>query len=108
LVLSPAAADFAQTSSLLRFAHKTQKNRLKADFLSYKLRSDQRSAQPDNRGIFAASSAKNPQVQQAASEPDQEITRLTEATMKGPCRLGQCLGNQSIRVISGHSSLQNG
>jgi hypothetical protein len=52
---------------LLRFAHKTPKNRLSADFLPYKLRSDQRSAQPNNRGFFAASSAKNPQVQQAAS-----------------------------------------
>jgi hypothetical protein len=50
--------------SLLRFAHKTQKNRLKADFLPYKLRK-----QPDNRGFFAASSVKNPQVQQAASSP---------------------------------------
>jgi cobalamin biosynthesis protein CbiG len=46
---------------LLRFAHKTQKNQLKADFLPCKLRK-----QPDNRGFFAASSAKNPQVQQAA------------------------------------------
>jgi hypothetical protein len=48
-------------SSLLRFAQKTQKNRFSADFLPCKLRK-----QPDNRGFFAASSAKNPQVQQAA------------------------------------------
>jgi hypothetical protein len=46
---------------LLRFARKIPKNRLKADFLPCKLRK-----QPDNRGFFAASSAKNPQVQQAA------------------------------------------
>jgi hypothetical protein len=49
-------------SSLLRFAHKTPKNRLLVDFLPYKLRK-----QLDNWGFFAASSAKNPQVQQAAS-----------------------------------------
>jgi hypothetical protein len=53
-----------------------QKNRLKADFLPYKLRSDQRSAQPDNRGFFAALSAKNPQVQQAAGAfPTKSISR---------------------------------
>jgi hypothetical protein len=56
-------------SSLLRFAHKTPKNRLSADFLPRKPRSDQMSAPPDNRGFFAASSAKNPQVQQAANRP---------------------------------------
>jgi hypothetical protein len=50
---------------LFRFTRKTPKNRQSGDFLPRKLRSDQRSAQPDNRGFFAASSAKNPQMQQA-------------------------------------------
>jgi hypothetical protein len=49
--------------SLLRFARKTPKNRRLGDFLPCKLRK-----QPNNRGFFAASSAKNPQVQQAARE----------------------------------------
>jgi hypothetical protein len=61
--LSPTT-EKRETSSLLRFAPKTPKNRLSADFLPYKQRSYQRYAQPDNRGFFAASSAKNPQVQQ--------------------------------------------
>jgi hypothetical protein len=46
---------------LLRFARKTPKNRRSGDFLPCKLRK-----QPDYRGFFAASSAKNPQAQQAA------------------------------------------
>jgi hypothetical protein len=62
-------AHFPLSSSLLRFAHKTLKNRLSADFLPYKPRSYQRYAQPDNQGFFAALSAKNPQVQQAAGIP---------------------------------------
>jgi murein DD-endopeptidase MepM/ murein hydrolase activator NlpD len=55
--------------SLLRFAHKITKNRLKVDFLPCKLRSDQRSAEPDNRGFdgfFNGKGRKNLQVQQAA------------------------------------------
>jgi hypothetical protein len=52
----------------VRFARKTPKNRLIGDFLPCKLRSDQRSAQPNNRGFFTASSAKNPQAQQAARD----------------------------------------
>jgi hypothetical protein len=48
--------------SLLRFVRKTPKNRRSGDFLPCKLRK-----RPNNRGFFAASSAKNPQVQQAAS-----------------------------------------
>ncbi|MDR2094990.1 MAG: hypothetical protein LBP76_05670, partial [Treponema sp.] len=51
-VFSEKAAAASPSSSLLRFAHKTPKNRLSADFLPYKLRK-----QPDNRGFFAASSA---------------------------------------------------
>ncbi|MDR2176551.1 MAG: hypothetical protein LBP20_00725, partial [Treponema sp.] len=65
-------------SSLLRFAHKTQKNRLSADFLPCKLRK-----QPDNRGFFAASSAKNPQVQQAASVPT--LMKLAGFPREGTC-----------------------
>jgi hypothetical protein len=42
----------------MHFTRKIPKNRLLVDFLPCKLRSDQRSAQPDNRGFFAASSAK--------------------------------------------------
>jgi hypothetical protein len=53
-----------QARSLLRFAHKTLKNRRLGDFLPCKLRKE-----PDNRGFFAASSAKNPQAQQAARTP---------------------------------------
>jgi hypothetical protein len=57
--------------SLSRFAHKIPKiadqtifyhaNRVQTKGLLY-----QRYAQPDNRGFFAASSAENPQMQQAA------------------------------------------
>jgi hypothetical protein len=47
---------------LLRFAHFNLQKSPKGDFLPCKLRK-----QPDNRGFFAASSAKNPQMQQAAS-----------------------------------------
>jgi hypothetical protein len=57
----------ASASSLLRFAHKTPKKSAFSRFLPSKPRSDQRYAQPDNRGFFAASSAKNLQAQQAAS-----------------------------------------
>jgi hypothetical protein len=60
--------------SLLRFARKTPKNRRLGDFLPHKLRK-----QPDNRGFFAASSAKNPQVQQVT------MTLLTVTT--------SCAGN---------------
>jgi hypothetical protein len=49
------------TSSLLRFAHKTFKNRLSVDFLPCKLQKHARES-----GFFAAFGAKNPQVQQAA------------------------------------------
>jgi hypothetical protein len=47
---------------LLRFAHKTFKNRLQGDFLPIKL-----PKQPVYGGFFTVSSAKNLQVQQAAS-----------------------------------------
>jgi hypothetical protein len=53
---------------------KTPENRQSSDFLPCKLRK-----QPNNRGFFAASSAKNPQVQQAA-----RTTALTFCTPKFP------------------------
>jgi hypothetical protein len=48
-------------SSLLRFAHKTSKNRRLGDFLPLKLRK-----QPINRGFCDTKWRKNLQVQQAA------------------------------------------
>jgi hypothetical protein len=54
-----------EAGSLLRFAHKTSKNRRLGDFLPLKLRK-----QPYNRGFdgfFNEKSQKNLQVQQAAA-----------------------------------------
>jgi hypothetical protein len=51
----------AAFSSLLRFAHKTSKNRRLGDFLPLKLRE-----QPLNRGFCGTKRRKNLQVQQAA------------------------------------------
>jgi hypothetical protein len=57
-------------SSLLRFAHKTPKNRLQGDFLPCKLPGEPTvRKQPDNRGFygfFQRKNRKNLQVQQAA------------------------------------------
>jgi TatD DNase family protein len=54
-------APYQPARSLSHFVRKTPENRRSGDFLPCKLRK-----QPDNRGFFAASSAKNPQAQQAA------------------------------------------